>query len=302
MKRRPHLLLPWVQSAVNSLNTAGYDQVIAVSSAWVKNIPLQPDQKCLVYCFSPARMLWDSWPTAMMSRTNNRLIQLYITRLTSRLRLWDYYTSQEKQRQFVAISQMIQKRIAKFYHRSSKLIYPPVIQPPVIVSQKQPYWVIVSVLAPYKQIDQAIRICIKRNERLVIVGSGPDLQRLEEVAQGNSKIQFVGRVSQKDKWRWLSDAQGFLFCSIEDFGIAPIESLGCGTPVVALNRGGLAETIRHLKTGVLYDEPTDDDLARAMELCLQTSWSEIELRKSAKRFRPEVFQTKFKDIAGPDRQ
>ena len=290
VKQRPHLLLPFVRSAVNSIDTTGYDLVVAVSSAWVKNLKLQPKQRCLVYCYSPARMLWDSWPQAMTGRTKSQLAQFYITRLASRLRLWDYYTSQSLQYEFIAISQTVADRIKKFYHRASIIVAPPVIQPPTLALPKQDYWVVVSVLATYKQIDLAIKTCHKRQQKLVIVGDGPDRDRLEEVAAGSPYIRFVGRVTEADKWRWLGQARGFIFCSIEDFGIAPIEALACGTPVIALHDGGLAETIRAGRTGVFFDEPSIGALSAALDKAETTSWDQTCLRRTARRYQPEKFR------------
>ena len=298
LKRRPHMLLPWVRRAVESLDTRGYDIVLAASSAWVKNIPLQPSQRCIVYCHSPARMLWDSWPQAMNQRTHNLLVRLYVTSLASKLRLWDYYESQSDKREFVANSQTVAQRIKKFYHRSPKVIVPPVELPPTIAADKQDYWVVVSVLSTYKQIDLAIQACLHRKERLIIVGDGPDRPRLTELAAGSDLIEFRGRVDEAEKWRLISAARGFLFCSVEDFGIAPVESMGCGTPVVALRAGGVAETVVDGETGVFYDQPTVEALRAAMSKCVKHAWSPDILRKRADQYRPELFRKRLQAIVG----
>ena len=51
----------------------------------------------------------------------------------------------------------------------------------------------------------------------------------------------------------------------EDFGIVPVEAQSCGTPVVALGRGGALETVIDGETGVLFDEPTAASMADALE-------------------------------------
>lgn len=298
LKRRPHMLLPWVRRAVESLDTRGYDIVLAASSAWVKNISLQPSQRCIVYCHSPARMLWDSWPQAMDERTHNPLVRLYVTSLASKLRLWDYYESQSDKRGFVANSQTVAKRIKKFYHRTSKVIVPPVDLPPTIAADKQDYWVVVSVLSSYKRIDLAIQACLERKERLVIVGDGPDRARLTELAEKSDLIEFRGRVDEAEKWRLISAARGFIFCSVEDFGIAPVEAMGCGTPVVALQAGGVAETVVDGETGVFYDQPTVEALCVAMSRCTKQTWDTDLLRKRADRYRPELFRKRLQGVIG----
>lgn len=296
LKRHPYLLLPWVRRAVERIDTRGYDIVLAASSAWVKNVRLQPRQRCVVYCYSPARMLWDSWPQAMNQRTSNPFVKLYVTRIVSALRLWDYYSAQSSQRDFVAISETIARRIKKFYHRQAEVIMPPVEQPPTIAVDREDYWVIVSVLSVYKNIDLAIEACRKSGERLVIVGDGPDKERLMQLAAGLKNIEFRGRVDDQEKWRVMSAARGFLFCSIEDFGIAPVEALGCGTPVVALRAGGVAETITDGKSGILYDEPTVESLSQAMAVCKKKQWNAHALRKAALQYRPELFRTQLSTV------
>lgn len=298
LKRRPHLLLPWIKQAVENIDTTGYDIVIAASSAWVKNVSLQEGQRCLVYCHSPARMLWDSWPAALNHRTRNGLVRLYVTWLASRLRLWDYYESQDKRREFVANSQTVANRITKFYHRDAQVIVPPVTLPPTVAAEKEKYWIVVSVLSEYKNIALAIETCKRRKERLLIVGDGPDRQRLEGIAGGSEYIEFRGRVDEQEKWRLVAAARGFLFCSVEDFGIAPVESLGCGTPVVGLRAGGLTETIQDGKTGILYAEPTVEDLDEAMSRCMKHSWQARTLRRAAQAYSPEIFRQRVVAVVG----
>lgn len=294
LKQRPHLLLPFIRRAVQSISTQGYDLVIASSSAYVKNIPLQKDQECLIYCYSPGRMLWDSWPAAMNKRTNSPVARFFITRWVSQLRLWDYYESQSPRRHFVAISQTIADRITKFYHRRSRVIYPPVDQPPTPVVERGDYYVIVSVLAEYKQIDLAIAACRDLKRKLIIVGDGPDRERLEGLAAGDDRIVFAGRVSDGTKHKLLAAARGFIFCSIEDFGIAPVEAMACGTPVVARSGGGLSETVVADRTGVFFDEPTAESLAKAIKRLEGKTWSAAAIRRQAAQFAPEKFRQDFR--------
>jgi len=290
IKQRPEYLLPLVRSAVKRLPTKDYDLIIMTSSAWVKNIELTTNQRAVVYCFSPARMLWDSWPQALTSRSNNPLTKFYITRVASRLRLWDYYQSQSSRVDFLAISEAVQKRIAKYYHRRSVIVHPPVLQPPTPAVAKEDYYVVVSVLATYKQIDLAIRACKKLGRKLRIVGAGPDRDRLEAIAGQSKDITFEGRVNDATKHRLLAAARGFIFSSIEDFGIAPVEAMACGTPVIARRGGGLSETIIEGKTGVFFDELTVESVMEAMKAAEKIKWQPNSLRRRAAQYNPDVFR------------
>lgn len=290
LKQRPELLLPFVKHATEHLPTKGYDVVIAASSAWVKNARLSGRTKMLVYCYSPARMLWDHWPQALTERTKNPLVRAYVTRLVSRLRLWDYYVSQESRREFVAISKVIARRIQKFYHRPADVIYSPVDIPPIAATNRDLGYCMVSVLAPYKNVELAIRAFMGTKRKLVIAGDGPDRERLEALADGSTNIRFMGRISEADKLQLLSRAQGFVFCNIEDFGIAPVEAIALGAPVIALRGGGLMETMIEGETAEFFDEPTVADLRAACDRAESRHWDVAKMHRQAQRFRTEVFR------------
>lgn len=297
-KERPHLLLPFIRLAVNRLPTKGYDIVLASSSAWVKNAPLHGKSRMKVYCYSPARMLWDYWPRALTERTSSRLVRLYITWLASRLRLWDYQVSQESRREFAAISKVIARRITKYYHRNSVLIYPPVVIPPIAAVEKEPHYLMVSVLAEYKNVELALRAFMDTKRTLLVAGDGPDRERLEALAAGRTNIRFLGRVLEADKWRLLRTAQAFIFCNIEDFGIAPVEAMACGTPVIALAGGGLTETVIAGQTGLFFDQPTVPALRAAIAESESKTWSAADMHRQASRFSEQHFKDAIQKFVG----
>lgn len=299
LRDRPQWLLPFIKSAVKNLPIQEYDRVIAVSSAWVKNVPLSDKQKCVVYCFSPARFLWDSWPESLNGRTRNPIVRFVITWLVSRLRLWDYYQSQSRQLTFIAISKTIQSRIKKFYGRDSQVVYPVVEVDGVELSaQKADYYIVVSVLARYKHIDLAIKACKKLKRRLVIVGDGPDRSRLEAVAGGSKFIEFYGRVTEEKKVNLLAGSRGFIFSSIEDFGIAPVEALAAGTPVIAREGGGVSETVPVGSCGVFYKEPTVEAVATALRQAEKINWKTPVLQAQAKKFNRQQFLKSWQKVVG----
>lgn len=284
LKARPELLLPFVRRATESISTRGYDLVIASSSAWVKNIPLHGKTKMLVYCHSPARMLWDYWPRAMTTRTKNRFVQFYVTRLASKLRLWDYESSQDSRRTFIANSKTVAKRIKKFYHRSASVIYPPVTVPPIAATDKDDTYLVVSVLAAYKNIDTIMRAFFDTKRTLIIAGDGPEREKLHELAKGRTNIRFLGRISEADKQRLMRQARGFVFANIEDFGITPVEAIACGAPVIALRGGGVSETMIEHVTAEFFDELTPAAIRKAIERVEARDWSIARMHKHAARF------------------
>ncbi len=298
MKSRPYLLLPHIQKAVDKLDFDGYDLVISVSSAWVKNITV-PETTCHIsYCFSPARMLWDSWPKYLDTQKLGPfklgpISQFIITRRVSKLRLWDFYQS-ENVDQFIAISHYIADRIQKYYHRKSALVYPPVkIFNIPKMNTPRDYFLCVSTLSHYKNIELVIRTFIKRKEKLIIAGDGPDRERLEKIAQNYSNIEFVGRVSDENKIQLLQGAKAFIFPGLEDFGIAPVEALSTGTPVIALYGGGLLETVQDGKTGLFFTRETVTSLNESIDKFNQLSFDRRLLHQTAEKFSQDKFNAEF---------
>ena len=268
MRNRPFLLLPFIQKAVRSWDFGEYDIIISSSTAWVKNINNPGGVRHICYCHSPARMLWDSWPKYLRGFKLGPVRKYYINRLASKLRLWDYYQSQQNI-EFIANSKFVEKRIDKFYHQPSKVIYPPVginSATSKHTHKKEDYYLVLSVVAPYKNIELAVRAFMDSGKRLIVAGEGEDLNRLRTIASGADNIEFRGRVNEDQKQHLLDHARGFVFCSIEDFGITMVEAIAANTPVIALKGGGASEIVRPGVTGVFYNEPTETALNKAITL------------------------------------
>ena len=300
-KKRPKLLLPFVKNAVESFDLSGYDLIISSSSAWVKNANIPSEARHVCYCYSPARMLWDSWPKYVDEIKIGPVLKFYIIKLASQLRIWDYYKSQEGT-EFIAISNHVSGRIRKFYRLDSLVIYPPVNLKPFINPTKEytkkDYYLIVSILAKYKNIELAIKAFKDSGKNLVIAGDGPDLKRLKEIAADHENIVFLGRVSDNHKTRLMREAKGFIFTNVEDFGITMVESIASGTGVIALSGGGANEIIKDGKTGVFYKEPNEEYLNRAIVKYEKTILSGGRFNNDyiSKKFSENVFMEKFQEV------
>ena len=300
LKKRPKLLLPFVKKAVQGWDLSGYDLIISSSSAWVKNANTPSGARHVCYCYSPARMLWDSWPKYVDELKLGPLLRFYITKLASSLRLWDYYKSQDDI-EFIAISNYVAERINKFYRKDSLVIYPPVDLGPFIgydsETIKRDYYLIVSILSKYKNIELAIRAFMDSGKNLVVAGDGPDLKRLKTIAAGHENIVFMGRVSDKHKIRLMHEAKGFIFTNVEDFGITMVESIASGTGVIALAGGGAKEIIKEGETGVFYKEPNEENLNRAIVKYEKTVLENRKFNNDyiSKKFSEKVFQDNFQE-------
>ncbi len=301
LKKRPHYLLPFVRRAVRSFDFSGYDLVISNSTAWAKNIRVPAGVKHLSYCHSPARMLWDSWPSYMATKVSGvsfiaAVQRFIITSLASKLRLWDYYATREIDL-IVGNSQYISRRINKFYRiDDAPVLYPPVDAPARDrMPSQEPYYLVVSVLSRYKNIDLVINAFRGNGKNLIIAGVGPDFDRLTKLAGNAKNIVFEGRVSNQRRDELLAAAEGFIFPSIEDFGMTPVEAMSFGTPVIALRGGGLMETVEEGVSGVFFDQANEDDLGKAIAAAEKTTWQRKRIQAEAERFSKERFAKNLQD-------
>jgi len=283
-------LMPW---AVGRLDVGQVDVVISLSHCVAKAIKVPAGVPHITYCFTPMRYAWDGraaylekWPLGSPKR---RLIETILNRLAR----WDARTAAGVT-QFVAISRTIQERIRRNYGRPSVIIAPPVdtdyYQPDPTVPRED-FYLAASALVPYKLIDQAVAACTRLGRRLVVIGSGPELENLKKMA--GPTVQVLGFQPDDVLRSHLRRCRALIFPGDEDFGILPIEALACGTPVIALGRGGVAETVDD-SVGRLYAEPTVDSLSQAIvdfeQMPPNPRQAELA-RQKAEKFATQEFDT-----------
>jgi glycosyltransferase involved in cell wall biosynthesis len=265
--------LPLMPLAVESLSVRqDTDLVVSFSHAVAKGVIAPSNVPHVCYCFTPMRYAWhlrdDYFGPARQRRT---LVDRARDAVLDRLRDWDRAAA-ERVTRFVAISRTIADRIRECYDRESTIIYPPVdtefYTPDESARPRDDYYLCVSALVPYKRLDQAIQACVRTNRRLVVIGTGPERARLEQLAEG--RVEFLGWQSDESIREHLRRCLALLFPGHEDFGIVPVEAQACGAPVIALGRGGATETVLAANdtttgTGVFFAEPTTEALIAAIE-------------------------------------
>ncbi|HUC20106.1 MAG TPA: glycosyltransferase, partial [Candidatus Polarisedimenticolaceae bacterium] len=293
LRKRPRYLLPWLPAAIEQFDFSGYDVVISSSSAFAKGVITKPETLHLCYCHSPMRFVWDYWPAYVQEQRVGPLRRAVIYALTSSLRQWDYYSAARVDN-WVANSRTTAGRIAKYYRmKADAVIYPGAdINSFTPAAHKGTYFVTLSSLTPYKKIDLAIAACNQINAELVVIGDGPDRERLEQLA--GPTIRFAGRVGDQERAKLLAEAKALIFPAEEDFGIAPIEAMASGTAVIAYRKGGLTETVQEGVTGVFFDNPDVAELADILNRFDPAQFKQSDLVKQAQRFSTEVFRKRFK--------
>lgn len=291
LRRKTGLLTLFAPHAIEHLNLQGYDLVISSSNSFAKGVITDDKAKHVCYCYSPMRYVWDYWPQWLNERTHNPLSRAYVSWLTHRLRQWDWYSSRRVDH-WIAISHTVAQRIDKYYQMPSTVIYPGVIDTKAFWDPQRPrhnYYITLSTLTPYKRVDLAIAACIKSNRKLMVVGDGPQASQLRELAKGHDSIVFMGRVSDAERIQYLQEARGLIFASEEDFGIAPLEAVAAGTPVIAYNKGGLTETIVAGKSGLFFEKQTVSALQTALDVFEAKAWDPQICHQQAKQYDMELF-------------
>jgi glycosyltransferase involved in cell wall biosynthesis len=277
-------------AAFRSLGPVDADVTWISSSGFAKWFSLSRKTTSICYCHTPPRFLWQP-ETYLRYEIRNRALLAFVRCCVSLLRISDYQCAQ-KIDYFIANSRCVQERIRKYYRRESEVIHPPVdVQKFEIKTEADDYYLVLSRLIGYKRIDRAVQAFNLLGKRLVIVGDGPDRERLAKTA--GPTIYFAGRASDNEAKRYLERCRGLIFAGREDFGIASVEAQACGKPVIALAADGALETIIPDETGVLFSDPTAESLADGVERAERMAWAPDHIRKNADRFSKEVFIRKI---------
>ncbi len=279
-----------------SFDFSKYDLVISSSGSWMsKGIKTDKPTIHISYIHHPPRYLY-GYETAVEWQ-KYFLIKIYGYIINHFLRIWDFSSSQRADH-LIANSEETKKRIEKFYRRNSTVIYPPVdVLKKLANSQTRKinnYFLTVSRLARAKHIDILIKAANKAKLQLKVVGAGKDEEYLRSIA--GPTVEFLGNLSDDELKRTYVNAKAFLFASRdEEFGIAPVEAMGYGLPVIAFRSGGLPEYVVNGKNGFLYDELEEDYLIeRVNELTSLTKEKYLEMRKEARKTAERFSEENFK--------
>jgi glycosyltransferase involved in cell wall biosynthesis len=281
------LLYPF---AVQSLDLSPYDLVISSSSGYVKGVRTNRDAMHVCYCHTPMRWVW-SFDSYSARESMGLVKRLLLPALIRGLRRWDEGASRQPDH-FIANSRTVADRILRAYGRYAEVIHPPIDLHRFRVSEEQEdYYLVLARLVSYKHIDLAVQACNLLGRRLLVIGDGPDRDRLQ--AGAGPTISFLGRLPDAKVEHYASRCRALLFPGEEDFGMAPLELAASGRPTIAYREGGAIETIVDGVTGVFFDRQEPEDLAEAIQRFERMEWSPAVLRRHAENFSVEVFQSRM---------
>ena len=293
--------LPFMPFAIEQVDVSGYDLVISSSHAVAKGIITSPNQLHVCYCYSPIRYAWDlKFEYLSESNLTKGIKSLFARFFLHKIRAWDYVVSQNVDH-FIAISHFIQERISKFYRRESDVIFPNVtVNDFTLQTSKEDFYFTASRLVPYKRVAMIAQAFSRMpSKKLVIIGDGPEKDKVERIANNHANIVFMGYQEFSVLKEHMMKARAFVFAAEEDFGIVPLEAQACGTPVIAFGKGGVLDTVVDGKTGFYFHDQTVDSLIEAIEKFESRSSQLLSpemIKKHADGFSEEVFKKNFSSM------
>ncbi len=278
--------LPFFPRAIEAFDLSGYDLVFSSSHCVAKSAMAAPGALSVCYCHTPMRYVWDRFDDYFGNKPFP--VRQLIAGQASRLRRWDRDTA-GRVHYWLANSTVVRGRIMDWYGVSGDDVA--VVHPPVDVGRFETaenlpaphglvsgsYDLVVSALVAYKRIDLAVLGALKAGKTLVVVGKGPELERLKNLAAtslGQGRVHFAGAVSDADLPAYYAHCRSFVFPGLEDFGITPLEATASGRPVVAFGEGGVQDTVVEGLNGLFFRQQTADAVAAALaDPSLDADWN-----------------------------
>lgn len=292
------VLLPLYPLAFESFNFDNFDLVISSTTRFAKSVITKPGTIHICYINSVPRFIWDSKKQADYIPSPLRFITMPLLKWLKR---WDKVTSSRVD-YYLANSQNVARKVKEIYGYRPSVVFPfantVFFKPAKIHNWKlknQKYFLLVSRLVKWKKIEIALEACKALNKNLMIVGDGPDKNRLKNLAKSTtSPIEFAGTVSIEKLRELYQNAQGLIVTQEEDFGISTVEAQACGIPIIAFSKGGQKEIIIDKKTGILFKHQNSSSVEDAIRLSLELEWNLGEIRKNALKFSKTHFERNLK--------
>ncbi|MBR0427030.1 MAG: glycosyltransferase [Clostridia bacterium] len=285
---------PLMPFAFRKFNLKEYDVILSSSSSCAKGAKKKKDNLHICYIHTPMRYAYEfkhEYTDGM-----NPIKKFLVNILLFFMRIWDKHNSKNVD-YFIANSHEVQKRVKKTYNRESVVINPPVRCSLFDLSDTDgDYYFVVSRLVPYKKFDLAVQACKELGKKLIIIGDGPEREKLEKIADGDKNIVFMGRQPDDVLKKYMQECKALLFPGLEDFGIVPVEAQACGRPVIGYGKGGILDTVIDGKTGVLFKEQTVESLKEAIQKFETMNFDKQKIRDHSLKFDESEFKRKIKDF------
>jgi glycosyltransferase involved in cell wall biosynthesis len=273
------------------VNTKNYTLIISSNHAFIKGIKVPNEIPHISYFNAYMHYIWENSDNYFPSK-----LMFLLNPFIKRLQTWDKKVSLNPT-QVIANSMAMKDMIKTRYGRECEVIYPPVdLEQFTLQITKEDYYLFVGRCVPVKRVDLLIETFKMLNARLIVVGDGPERKKLQSFASSN--VQFVGEKNKSEVARLMQRAKCLIFPSIEAFGITSVEAQACGTPVIAINSGGVIETILDKETGIFFNSQTKEALVEAIQSFESLTFDSRKIHIHAQKFSKENFRNNFKSLVG----
>ena len=293
------LIGPLRQRWFSHLDLSEYDLVISVTGAEAKAVKV-PNGIHICYCHVPTQYYWQMYKDYIKNPgfgVLNPVVRLFFRIMVRPLRRADYKAAQRPD-YFVTISDYAKEMILKYYKRESVVIHPPVetsIFSNWDDNSRGRVYITTSRQVNWKRIDLAVKACLMTQRKLLVIGEGPEHKKLVKLAEGTKLIEFLPMMKKEELAEYLAGAKGYLFPSLEPFGIAPVEAMAAGCPVIAYKEGGAVDYVEEGKNGVFFEKQTAKSLAEAILKFEKMKFKREKVSQMAKRFDTERFDREIKN-------
>ena len=279
----------------SNLKLGEFDVIISSCIAESKGIKTREDQLHISYLQGPPTQyywgMYDDYVKNPGFGKLNGIVRFFFKLLVKPLRENDYQLSKRPD-YIIANSTYSAKEVETYYHRQAAVVFPPVdvdkFRPSTETSD---FYISTSRQVNWKRLDLAVEAFRDLDAKLILVGGGAEHDKLVALAAGSANIEFVPTINDsKELAQLVSKAKAFIFPSLEPFGIAPIEALSAGVPVIAYKKGGVLDYVIENKNGVFFPEQTAESLKKAVLLFEKKRFNKKEVSATAKSFSKDNFK------------
>jgi glycosyltransferase involved in cell wall biosynthesis len=283
--------LPLMPIALEQIDLRDYDLIISSESGPAKGIIPPPHAAHICYCHSPMRYIWN------MSHDYRQgaglLTRLVMPPLAHYVRSWDALASMRVDH-FIANSQTVAARIAKYYRREATVVHPPVdvhLFESVPEAEIGDYYLLAGQLVAYKRPDLAVEAFNVSGRRLIVIGGGEMLTPIRKMA--GPTVTVFGPQPFEVLRHHFARCRALIFPGEDDFGIVPVEVMASGRPVIAYGRGGVTETVTDGVSGLFFEEQSVVAIDRALREFERMSFDHKIIKAHARKFNRDRFTSDF---------
>jgi glycosyltransferase involved in cell wall biosynthesis len=287
--------LPLYPAWFSLLDLREYDLVVGSSVAFTNAVRTRPGAIHVSYVHTPMRYAWDL-DTYLAGSSDSRISAAAARLVRPTLRRWDRWAAR-KPDVLVANSETVRERIRRLWKRDAEVIYPPVDVAGIPLSTRDDGFLLVAArLLAYRRIDLAVSAATALGRELVVVGEGLETARLRRMA--GPTVRFLGHVDRSTLVDLFARCHAYLVPGVEDFGIAPVEAMAAGKPVIAFRAGGATETVVDGRTGIFFERQDVTSLAEAIERLDGLAFDPAVIGARAQDFDTGAFHARWRELLG----